>query len=106
MSKARIRLPANAKKGEVIEIKSLVNHAMESGQRKDAAGNPIPRKIINKMTCSFNGKEVMNATLHPGISANPYISFFVKVEESGTFEFAWTEDDGNVIKETAQITVG
>ncbi|WP_119678018.1 thiosulfate oxidation carrier complex protein SoxZ [Indioceanicola profundi] len=106
MAKARIRLPSSAKKGEVIEIKTLVNHAMESGQRKDSAGNVIPRKILNKMTATFNGKEVLNATLHPGISANPYISFFTKVEESGTFEFTWTDDDGTVTKETADITVG
>lgn len=106
MSKARVRLPSKAKKGEIIEIKTLINHPMESGQRKDSAGNPIPRQIINKMTTSFNGKEVMSATLHPGVSANPYISFFTKVDESGTFEFAWTADDGSVVKETAEITVG
>jgi len=106
MSKARIRLPSTAKKGEIVEIKTLINHPMESGQRKDSAGNAIPRKIINKMTVSFNGKEIMSATLHPAISANPYISFFTKVDESGTFEFAWTDDDGSVVKETAEIKVG
>jgi len=106
MSKARIRLPAKAKKGEVIEIKTLVNHPMESGQRKDSAGNSIPRKILHTMTCRFNGKEVMTARLHPGVSTNPYISFFAKVEESGTFEFTWTDDDGSTITETAQVAVG
>nr|WP_119680793.1 thiosulfate oxidation carrier complex protein SoxZ [Indioceanicola profundi] len=106
MSKARVRLPSKAKKGEVIEIKTLINHTMESGQRKDSAGNPIPRQIINKMTATFNGKEILNATLHPGVSANPYISFFTKVEESGTFEFVWHDDDGSTVKETAKITVG
>lgn len=106
MSKARIRLPSTAKKGEVIEIKTLVNHPMESGQRKDSAGNPIPRNIINRMSATFNGREVMSATLHPGVAANPYVSFFTRVEESGTFEFTWVDDSGATFTEKAEIKVG
>lgn len=101
----RVRLPAKAKKGEVIEIKSLIQHDMESGQRKDAEGKTIPRKIIKQFVCTFNGKDVFKSDWQPGISANPYMAFFAKVEESGTFEFAWTEDDGAVFKTTAKIEV-
>lgn len=101
----RVRLPAKAKKGEVIEIKSLIQHDMESGQRKDAEGKTIPRKIIKQFVCTFNGKEVFRSDWQPGISANPYMAFFAKVEESGTFEFAWTEDGGEVFKTTAKIEV-
>jgi sulfur-oxidizing protein SoxZ len=105
MPTARIRLPANIKKGEVIEVKTLVTHAMESGQRKDANGQVIPRKILNKFACTYNGKEVFRADLWPAISANPYIAFFIKATDSGTLEFAWTDDDGSVIKESAKIEV-
>jgi len=105
MPTARIRLPANIKKGEVIEVKTLVTHAMESGQRKDANGQVIPRKILNKFVCTYNGKEVFRSDLWPAISANPYIAFFIKAAESGTLEFAWTDDDGSVIKESAKIEV-
>jgi sulfur-oxidizing protein SoxZ len=105
MSTARIRLPATIKKGEVIEVKTLVTHAMESGQRRDAAGQVIPRKILNKFVCTYNGKEVFSADLAPAISANPYISFFITAADSGALDFAWTDDDGSVIKETAKITV-
>jgi sulfur-oxidizing protein SoxZ len=105
MPTARIRLPANIKKGEVIEVKTLVTHAMESGQRKDANGQVIPRKILNKFVCTYNGKEVFRADLWPAISANPYIAFFIKATDSGTLEFAWTDDDGSVIKESAKIEV-
>src|SRR5690242_17057190 len=73
--KPRIKLPKEAKQGEIIQIKTLVSHLMESGQRKDAQGKPIPRKIINKFTCEFNGKPVFACTLEPAISANPYIQF-------------------------------
>jgi sulfur-oxidizing protein SoxZ len=103
--KPRLKLPKQAKKGEVIEIKTLMPHIMESGQRKDKAGKPIPRKIINKFTCEFNGKPVFSADLEPAIAANPYMAFHAKVEESGTFKFAWTDDDGTVTTAEQKITV-
>ncbi len=103
--KPRIKVPKTAKKGEVVEIKTLVSHVMESGQRKDAEGKTIPRKIINRFTCEFNGKPVCEMTLHPAISANPFISFFAKVEESGTFTFTWYDDDGSVYKAESKIDV-
>lgn len=103
--KPRLKLPKQAKKGEVIEIKTLMPHIMESGQRKDKAGKPIPRKIINKFTCEFNGKPVFTASLEPAIAANPYLQFFAKVDESGTFKFSWTDDDGTVTTAEQKITV-
>lgn len=103
--KPRLKLPKQAKKGEVIEIKTLMPHIMESGQRKDAAGKTIPRKIINKFVCEFNGKPVFSANLEPAIAANPYLQFFAKVEESGTFKFSWTDDDGTVVTAEESITV-
>ena len=86
-------------------MKTLVTHAMESGQRKDANGQVIPRKILNKFVCTYNGKEVFRADLWPAISANPYIAFFIKAADSGTLDFAWTDDDGSMIKESAKIEV-
>jgi sulfur-oxidizing protein SoxZ len=105
MSTARIRLPTSIKKGEVIEVKTLVTHTMESGQRRDAQNNVIPRKILNKFVCSYNGKEVFKADLAPAISANPYLAFFITASESGTLDFVWTDDDGSTIKESAKLTV-
>jgi sulfur-oxidizing protein SoxZ len=104
--KPRLKLPKEAKKGDVIEIKTLMPHIMESGQRKDKDGKPIPRKIINKFTAEFNGKPVFSADLEPAIAANPYLEFFAKVEESGTFKFTWTDDDGTVTTAEEKITVG
>jgi sulfur-oxidizing protein SoxZ len=104
-AKPRIKAPASAKKGEVIEIKTLISHLMESGQRKDKEGKLIPRKIINKFVCSYNGKEVFVANLEPAIAANPYLSFFVKAGESGTLDFAWTDDDGSVYKAQHKLAV-
>ena len=103
--KPRIKLPKEARKGEVIQIKTLISHVMESGQRKDKDGNTIPRKIINKFTCEFNGKPVFSANLDPAVAANPYMQFNAKVNESGTFIFTWTDDDGTVTTAEEKITV-
>jgi sulfur-oxidizing protein SoxZ len=102
---AKVRVPAQAKKGEVIEIKTQVQHEMESGQRKGADGKPIPRLIINKFMCKYNGAQVFASEWHPAISANPYLSFFVTATESGKLEFAWTDDKGEVTTAEAKIDV-
>lgn len=101
----RVRVPATAKIGEMIEIKTLISHEMESGQRKDSAGKTVPRKIINKFTATFNGKPVFEADWHPAISANPYQSFFFKAAETGEFTFVWKDDDGTEYKSTNKLTV-
>jgi sulfur-oxidizing protein SoxZ len=101
----RIRMPATAKAGEVIEVKTLVTHEMESGQRKDKDGKTIPRKIIKQFTAYFNNKAIMRADLHPAISANPFQSFYVKATETGTFRFEWLDDDGTVYKVEQKVTV-
>jgi sulfur-oxidizing protein SoxZ len=103
--KVRVKLPSEAKKGEVIEIKTLISHVMETGFRKDAAGKTIPREIINKFTCAFNGREVFSVDLEPAISPNPYLKFFARVEDSGTFRFTWVDDNGTVTTADEAITV-
>lgn len=103
--KVRIKLPSEAKKGEVIEIKTLISHVMETGFRKDPAGKAIPREIINKFTCAFNGRPVFSVDLEPAIAPNPYLKFFARVEESGTFRFTWVDDDGTVTTADQKITV-
>jgi sulfur-oxidizing protein SoxZ len=103
--KPRIKLPKEAKKGEVIEIKTLIAHVMETGLRKDPDGKIIPRKIINKFTAEFNGKPVFSVDIEPAVAANPYMQFTAKVEESGTFKFTWTDDDGTVTTAEQAIAV-
>nr|MDQ2704448.1 thiosulfate oxidation carrier complex protein SoxZ [Pseudomonadota bacterium] len=80
-------------------------HDMESGQRKDKDGNPIPRRIINKFTCDFNGATVFSCDMDPAISANPYFEFSARVAESGTFKFTWVDDDGSVYSTEEKIEV-
>ena len=101
----RIRVPREASAGETITIKTLISHPMESGQRKDGDGNVIPRSIINRFTCEFNGQSVIDVTLEPAISTNPFLEFQAIVPESGTFEFTWYDDDGDIYTDTKEIAV-
>jgi sulfur-oxidizing protein SoxZ len=94
-----------AKKGELVEVKALVSHVMETGQRRDSAGKVIPRKILNKFTCTVNGKEVFSADFEPAVSANPYIQFKFKAQESGPVVLTWIDDDGTKIVGEDRITV-
>ncbi len=104
-SKPRVKVPKSAAKGDVITIKTLISHTMETGRRKDKKGKPIPRKIINHFKAEFNGAEVFSANMEPAVSANPYLKFNAKVSESGTFKFTWTDDDGSVYSTEKNITV-
>ena len=105
MTKPRIKLPESAKVGEVIEIKTLISHVMETGQRRDTDGKPGPAQHHQHFTAKYAGAEVFKAELHPGISANPYLSFFMKVPGPGEFEFSWTDDGGKQITEKAKLNV-
>lgn len=104
-ARPKVRVPKSASKGEIVEIKTLINHEMESGQRKDKDGNTIPRRIINKFEVKFNGKPVFTTELHPAISANPYIAFYLRADEPGELEFTWTDDDGSVYSDKAKLNV-
>jgi sulfur-oxidizing protein SoxZ len=102
----RIKLDKKeAKKGDIVEVKALVQHTMESGQRKDSKGQVIPRKILNKFACTVAGKEVFSADFEPAISANPYIQFKFRAMESGPVVLTWTDDDGSKIVGETSITV-
>ena len=90
--KPRVKVPATAHVGEVINIKTLVRHRMESGERRDEAGEIIPRLIINSFKVLFNEELVFEAAMGTAVSANPYFEFSARVTESGTFTFIWVDD--------------
>jgi len=105
MARALIHVPPTAKRGEVIEIKTLISHVMETGYRIGVTGEPIPRDIIDDFVCTYNGEEVFHATLFPAIAANPFITFYTVATESGTLTFAWTDQHGATQVQSAPITV-
>ena len=105
MSRPRVKAPKTAKAGEIVTIKTLISHPMESGQRKDESGAVIPRKIIHRFTAEFNGQTIFAMDLAPSISANPFIEFQFRVNESGELKMSWHEDGGEVFTDSKTITV-
>jgi len=105
MARVVVNLPQRARRGEIIEIRTLAAHAMETGFRRTQLGEPVPRDIITRFSCSYNGVEVFGADLHPAVAANPLIAFSTIATESGTLEFRWVGDNGYTATHTASITV-
>lgn len=103
--KPRVKVPKSAKAGEVITLKTLISHPMESGQRKDADGKIIPREIINRFTCELNGVMVVDIAIDPAVSTNPYFEFDAKVDQAGEFKFTWYDDDGSVYEDVKKIEI-
>ena len=105
MAAALINVPKSARRGEIVEIKALVSHPMETGYRRTQLGASIARDIIRQFVCTYNGAEVFRAEFYPAISANPFISFSTVATESGTIAFTWTGDNGFSVTETAAISI-
>ncbi len=105
MARALINVPKTATRGQVIEIKTLISHIMETGFRHDNVGKPIPRNIITSFVARYNGEEIFRADLFPAIAANPFVSFHTVATESGTIDFEWTGDNGFHETGSAKISV-
>src|SRR5215831_4883996 len=105
-AKPRIRLDKKeVRKGDTVDVKTLVSHIMETGLRKDPSGKLIPRMIVNTFTCELNGKFVFGCDLESAVSANPYFEFKFKPMESGTLKFTWVDDEGVRVEATETIKV-
>ena len=102
---ARIQFPAKARPGQIVEIRVLIQHPMETGYRHDDVGHLIKRNVINVLSCRYNGVEVFRADLSSGIAANPYVQFYTVADRSGELEFYWIDDEGTQGLERQSIEV-
>ena len=105
MATVLINAPATARRGEIIQIKTLISHVMEPGYRRDSLGAVVPRDILRLFVCSYNGEEVFRAEIYPAIAANPYFAFNTIATESGTLAFTWSGDNGFSATQSATIRV-
>src|SRR5262245_54900965 len=105
MARTLIHAPKSARKGELVEIRTLIAHPMENGYRAGADARTLPRDIIRRRPCRYNGHVGFSADLYPAISANPYLAFSIRVEAGGTLTFSWEGDNGFAQTESASITV-
>lgn len=101
----RIAAPKTAKIGEVIELKALIQHVMESGYRRDEKGETIPRNILTNFECLYNDDVIFSAEFQTGVSANPILTFYTRAVESGTLLFRWIEQTGIVFEDSVEISV-
>ncbi|HRD77949.1 MAG TPA: thiosulfate oxidation carrier complex protein SoxZ [Hyphomicrobiaceae bacterium] len=104
--KPRIKVGDVKAPGDVVEVKTVIQHVMETGQRRDGAGKLVPRNIIHTFSASFAGKQIFKAELQPGISANPFISFFVKIPAAGDMELVWEGDENLKVVEKVPVKIG
>lgn len=102
---AKVQVPQQAKRGEVIEIRIAIQHPMETGFRFDIMGKPIPKNVINTLVARYNETEIFRAEMGSGIAANPYLQFYAVADASGVIEFSWEDDSGARGAERATITV-
>jgi sulfur-oxidizing protein SoxZ len=105
MARALIKLPDAAAPGEVIEVRALIQHPMETGYRPGPNGTILPRDIIRRFTCVYDGEVVFSAELHPAVAANPFLSFTTVATRTGPVTFTWEGDNGFAQTETATLTV-
>ena len=105
MSVARVLVPPQAKRGEVIEIRIAIQHPMETGFRMDNNGKVIPKNTVSNLMCRYNGAEVFRAEMGSGIAANPYLQFYIVAQDSGNVEFSWVDDRGETGTASSPITV-
>jgi sulfur-oxidizing protein SoxZ len=105
MARALINVPSTAKRGEIITIKTLISHKMETGFRYTTTGGRVPRDIITEFVATYNGDEIFRAQLFPAIAANPFLTFHTIATESGTIRLEWTGDNGFTAREDVKITV-
>ena len=103
MADSRVNVPPESRRGEAFEVRISIRHAMETGYRTDSVGAVIPRNVIQRFTCRYNGEPVFAVRMGPGIAANPYLRFFVTARESGTLDFDWIDDAG--VRGTAQAAI-
>lgn len=103
--KARISMPEKAKKGDLLEIKTLVSHPMESGFRRNGMGETIEQNILRRFSVDYGGGTVFETEFGPGIAANPYVAFFIRAQETGVIKFLWEDQDGQVTEEQRELTV-
>lgn len=104
-ARPRVKVPRQARAGEIILVRAKLRHPMETGWREDAIGQTVPRNRVNEFVCKFDGTEVFRAELHAGVSSDPYLAFHFKAVASGTFTCSWFEDGGEVYSASAAMEV-
>ena len=104
-TRAVITLPAAIKAGEAFEVRATVAHAMETGYRTGDDGARLPRDLVRRFECRLDGELVFAADLYAAIAANPWLSFWLRVDKAGELAFSWRGDQGFEHRETRRLNL-
>jgi sulfur-oxidizing protein SoxZ len=105
MSRALVQAPKTARLGEVVEVRAVIAHPMETGFRLDTMGKFVQRDLIRRFTCHEAGQLVFEAELHAAVSANPFFAFQVRINAATTLSLRWVGDKGFDRTETVHIAL-
>ena len=94
MTRVRVQWPDNISSGQVVKVRMLIQHPMDTGYLQDFSGKLVPRNVIQWLTCTLGGQEVFRVETSSGVSANPYFEFFVRATQTAEFKIEWTDDNG------------
>ncbi len=100
----RLRVPRQVRAGEVFEVRTLIEHPMETGLRQEG-GRTVPRDLLHRMTVRVDGEVALQAELRNGTAANPFHVFFLRLERTSELDFAWTDERGRTARATARVVV-
>ncbi len=103
--KALLNVPATAAPDEIVEIKVLIQHPMETGFRTDRNGRLVPRDIIQQLSCDYRGEEVFRVQLFPAVAANPFFAFNLRAQATGEVVLRWIDQSGTEYREARTLTV-
>jgi len=105
MASALINVPSRVRRGEIIEIKTLMSHIMETGYRRTATGESRSARHHHQLCLPLQRRRDFPRRSLSGDRGQPFISFFTVATESGKFEFEWIGDRGFSATASAAITV-
>ena len=105
MARTLVTAPRTARRGEIIELRVLIAHPMETGYRPGADGQVLARDLIRRFTCRYDGELVFAADLYAAVAANPYLAFTTVATRSGTLSFTWEGDKGFAQTVSVALTV-
>jgi sulfur-oxidizing protein SoxZ len=100
---ARILVPGGIRRGDVIDVRALVEHPMATGLFRDPEGRPIPAHFINDVSVDYGDQEVAHFVWTSGISRDPFVEFSLRADREAELKFIWTDNRGGVFTQTVDI---
>ncbi len=105
MALARLQVAPRVRSGEAVEVRLLIQHPMETGYRREADGRAVPMNVVNSLVCRLGEAEILRAEFGSGVSANPYLAFWIVPPASGELVVEWVDDAGEKGRVAAPIAV-